>query len=32
MSESDVCGRQILTDEDRLRTERITIFMLVVDP
>ena len=29
---SDVCGRQILTYKDGPRTERIKIFIIVVDP
>ena len=31
-SESDVCRRQILTYKDGPRTERIKIFLMVVDP
>ena len=31
-SESDVCRRQILTYKDGPRTERNTIFLMVVDP
>ena len=32
MSESDVCGRQILTYKVGPRTERIEIFLIAVDP
>ena len=31
-SESDVCGRQILTYKDDPRAERIKIFLMTVDP
>ena len=31
-TESDVCRRQILTSEDGPRTERIEIFIMVIDP
>ena len=31
-SESDVCGRQILTYKDDPRTEIIEIFIMAVDP
>ena len=31
-SESDVCGRQILTYKDDPRTERIEIYIMVVGP
>ena len=32
MSESDVCGRQILTYKDGPHAERIQIFITAVDP
>ena len=31
-SESDVCRRQTLRNKDDLRTERIRIFIMAVDP